>query len=299
MSSSNKNKTNKSKQKKDKRLKEIKNKNRIFIIVIFFITLLAFLLFGILKMNSSSYDNNKLMKIFEEKYSSNVTEIIFYNDSENNDDSTDLERGYLIQLSKDYDIDYFDLDISKLSNKDKEEINIKLGISGETPSIIVVQDKKVVAVQEGFIESHNLVSLLIKLNILKEGSKYKTIDNLVFIDYDKYDEIIREKKNAIIVVGKAACKYCESVKPIFNNISKAYKTNIYYLDLSDLKQDDAKKFFDKLPEQGYKEEKLETDGIFSTPTLLVIKKGKIDSYLESARSLEDYIDYLKENEMIK
>lgn len=291
------NRNSKSKKNKNSKITNEKNKKRIFIISILFILILAFLLFGILKLSSSS--NNNRIILFEEKYNSSTKEIIFYYDGQNIDDSINIEQGYLLQLKKDYSIDYFDLDISKMSSKDKEKIDSKLGISGKTPSIIVVQDKKIVAVQEGFIESHNLVSLFIKLNILKEDSKYKTVDNLVFIDYKQYKEIIENKKDSIIIVGKAACKYCESVKPIFNNISKAYKEDIIYLDLSDLSQDDIKDFFDEIPKQGYKEESLKKDGSFSTPTLFIIKRGKIDSYLEGARTLEEYVSYLKENKMIK
>ena len=297
MSSSKKNKNNYSKQNNNNKIEKVDNKNNVFIIVILLVVLLAFLLFGILKISSSN--NNNIMKQFEEKYNSNTMQILFYNDSKNNDDATDLERSYLIQLGKDYNIDFFDLDISKLSKKDKEEIDNKLGVSGEIPSIIIVKDKKIVAVQEGFIESHNLVSLLIKLKLLDKDSKYKNIDNLTFIDYDKYNEIIKSKDNAIIVVGKAACKYCESIKPIFNNISKAYKTDIYYLDLSDLKQESATKFFEEIVKQGYEDEELKEEGMFNTPTVLVVKKGKIDSYIQNARTLEEYIEYLKENKMIK
>lgn len=299
MSKDKNNKIIRGKQNKNRKLSKEKNKKNIFKLAILFIFMLAFLLFGILKINSSSNDNKKLMKKFEEKYNSSKMEILFYFDGQNVDDSITIEESYLIQLKKDYNIDYLELDVSKISKKDKENIDNKLGISGDTPSIIIVEDRKIVAVQEGFIESHNLVSLFIKLNILKKDCKYKTIDNLVFVNYDNYKELIEKKKDSIVVVGKAACKYCESVKPIFNNISKAYNEKINYLDLSDLSQNDIKEFFDEIPKQGYKEEKLKNDGSFNTPTLLILKNGKIDSYLEGARTLEEYVNYLKDNKMIE
>lgn len=295
---SKKNINNKRKQSNKSKLEVTKNKNRIFLGVLISITLLALFLFGILKITSSSH--NDIMTKFEEVYESDDEQIIFYNDSSTTDgDENSLENDYLIQIKKDFKIDYLDVDISKMNNKNIDDINNKLGISGKTPSIIVVKDKKIIAVNEGFIESHNLISFLVKANVLKEGDKYSKVDNLKFIDYDRYNEIIKEKKDSIVVVGKAACKYCESVKPILNNISKAYKVDINYLDLSDMKKEDAQDFFEKIPEQGYKEEKLENEGVFSTPTLFIIKKGKIDNYMQNARSLDEYVEYLKDNKMIK
>lgn len=295
---SKKNINNKRKQSNKSKLEVTKNKNRIFLGVLISITLLALFLFGILKITSSSH--NDIMTKFEEVYESDDEQIIFYNDSSTTYvDENSLENDYLIQIKKDFKIDYLDVDISKMNNKNIDDINNKLGISGKTPSIIVVKDKKIIAVNEGFIESHNLISFLVKANVLKEGDKYSKVDNLKFIDYDRYNEIIKEKKDSIVVVGKAACKYCESVKPILNNISKAYKVDINYLDLSDMKKEDAQDFFEKIPEQGYKEEKLENEGVFSTPTLFIIKKGKIDNYMQNARSLDEYVEYLKDNKMIK
>lgn len=299
----NTNKKTDNKQNIKKKINPSNEQKRNFEIIGFIcsIILLVLILFGILKINSNvKTESNNIMVKYEEAYSSEDLQIIYYyNSTETDNDENDIELKYLIQLSKDYNIDYLEVDISKLNDKNRQTIENQLGITGTTPSIVIVKNKKIVAVQEGFVESHNLVKFFIKVGLLDDDAKFSTIDNLTFIDYNKYLDLLDSEDNSIIIVGKAACKYCISVKPILNNISKAYKTEIYYLDLSDLEVNDAKEFFEKLPELGYDNEKLETDGVFSTPTLLIIKNGKISSYLENARSLEEYVEYLKENEMIE
>lgn len=189
--------------------------------------------------------------------------------------------------------------MSKLNTKNREEIESTLGINSVSPTTIVVKNKNIIAVQEGFIESNKLVDMFVDANLLEKGSKYVPVDNLKFIDYETYLKLLDNDDANVVIVGEAGCEYCISVKPILNNISKAYKIDINYLDVSDMNQEQLKEFFDRLPDLGYNNEKLETDGTFSMPTMLIIKDGKITSYLEEVKSLEEYISYLRENDIIE
>ena len=296
MSKNNKNKQNKTNQEK---LSNNKRKKQIISFTCIIILLILSLIVILISTNVKS-DSKNLMKQFNNYFSSDTEKVILYYDSKAEDSKENsIEKSYLSDLSKQFKIDFLTIDISLLNKKDKSTIENKLGISGTTPSVIVTKNEKIISVSDGFIESHNLVSLLISSNVLKEDSKYKNIDNLKFIDYKKYKELLEKKDSNIIVVGQSGCEYCNAVKPILNNISKAYKVNIYYFDVKDIDNNDLQKFFDELPKIGYDDESLETEGSFSMPTVLITKKGKITSFLQGQQSLEKYIKYFKEQNVIE
>lgn len=292
---------NKQKINKNKKLSNKQKRNFEIIGFICSILLLVFLLFVIVKISTNvKSESTKTMQTFNEAYTSDELNIIFYYDSNKTEDEEyEIQNRYLIDFKKSFKINYTEIDISKISEKNKNDINSKLGIAGTSPSIIIVKNEKVVATSEGFIESHNLLNLLKDVGLIDEDANYSQISNFKFINYKDYKKILKDKEINVIIVGKAACKYCMSAKPILNNISKAYKKEFKYLDLSDLSKDDVKAFFENIQKNGYDDESLKESGIFNTPTILLTKDGKIISYLSGYRELDYYIEYLKENKAIK
>lgn len=265
------------------------------------IVLLVLILIGILKINTKVKSETKdIMNEFNKYYSSEKMKVIYYYDSTSSDENIEgYELSYIIQISKDYKIDYLAIDMSLLNNKNREEIETSLGIRGISPTTVLVKNEKVVAVQEGFIESHNLVQLFIDAGLLDKDAKFSQIDNLKFINYEEYLDIFKSKDKHVVIIGQAACQYCISIKPIVNNISKAYKIDINYLDVTDLSSDEVKELFEEMPNLGYDNEELVEEQLFSMPTMLLVDDGKIISYLSDARSLEEYVNYLKENNFIE
>lgn len=303
----NKNKNNKSqrvnKQELNKKNK-INNQKKIIWQIVGFVFLIIFLvlaLFAILKLNSKAQSETKgIMDQFYQYYEAKENKILFYYNSTDLEDKTgEYELNYLIQIAKDYDIDYLTLDTSLLNSKNREEIINLLGISGTTPTTVVVNNKKIVAVQQGFIESHKLVEFLVTAKVLKKGSKYLPVDNLSFIDYNEYLNIVNNEYRNLVVIGESGCEYCIAAKPILNNISKGYKLKINYLDVTDLSKENLKELFDKLPDLGYDNEELKNNGTFNMPTLLIIDKGKITSYIDNVKSLDEYVSFLKKNDFIE
>ncbi len=277
-----------------------KTKKRLIIGVSSSIILLVLILLGTLSLTSKAKsDSKKMIDSFYKFYESKDYKVICYYDSKKEDNEAYFELDYLLQLSKQYGIEYTEVDSSKISEKNNNKIKKLLGIEGINPTTVVVRNKKIVAQQEGFIESNKLVELLIDAKVLDEGSKLKSIDNLKFIDYNKFKEIVEDDDTNVVVVGQSACKYCNSVKPILNNISKAYKMDINYFNVNEETTDNLKEFFAKLPDMGYDDEKLKSDETFYMPTVLIIKDNKIISYLQNEHTLEEYIDYFKENNIIE
>lgn len=300
---SNKKKTdNKQNNKKNTKLSNKQKKNFEIIGFISSILLLVFLLLIIFFNTKVKSSDKSIMKQFNNAYTSKETKLIFYHNTNEEDDNYTLnfiEEVYMRDVKKEYKIDYIDIDTSKLSENNKKDIENKLGISGVTPAVIVVNNRTVTGVSDGYIESHNLFKLLRITKLIGEDDTYSKISNLKFINYDEYKKELKDKKINVIIVGKAGCKYCMSVKPILNNISKAYKKEFKYLDLSDLKSDEVQQFFDDIQKKGYEEEDLKNSQIFNTPTVLITKEGKIKAYLSGAHELNEYIEFFKKNKAIE
>lgn len=295
-------KTNSKQNKKIEKKLTNENKRRFEIIgFTCSIILLLLLLVLILKINTSvKSETSNIMKNYSEYFESSDSKVIIYFNSQDDESGYALlEIEYLNQLSKDYKIDFLPVDISLLNKKNRDKIESELGIEEVSPTIVVVKDSQVLGVQKGFIESHNLVKFFIDVNILDKDAKYSAVDNLKFIDYNKYKELLNDKKKNVIIIGQAGCNYCKNAKSILNNVSKAYKIDIYYLDIDDIQRAEAQELFNELPNIGYNEKELTEEGNFSMPTLFIVKKGQIVSYLQELKSLDEYISYLKENEMIE
>lgn len=281
--------------------KTMNNQKKIRIIGLSFSIVLLLLLFGTLALNNYiKSDSRKLMSQFEETISSNESKVIFYYDSSNeNLIKENYELGYIISLSKEYNFEYLKVDRNLLSDISKEEIEDTLDIKGDKLAIVIVKNNKVIGTHEGYIESHRLVEFFIDNGLLKKGSKYSEIDNLKIISYSDYLNKIEESDKQIIVIGQSACEYCIKAKPILNNISKAYKVDIYYLDLTELNNVELKEFVNDLPKLGYDDEDFIENESFSLPTILLFEDKEIINYYKGIGKLHEYVKFLKEDKFIE
>lgn len=257
------------------------------------VLLVLALYFGIKKL-SKSEDSE-----FNKYYGSEKMSLIYYYDSTSSEETDALELEYIKQIVRDYKLNYVLLDAHGMSNKDKKEIETKLGIEDNIPVTAVTKNSNVLAINQKFVGSNKLVDFLIDAGMLSEGSTYKPTENLTFINYDDYVKILDQDEASIVVIGQISCPYCSASKQILSNIAKGYKITINYLDVNDFTREQAVEFVTNLPKLGYDNEKLITDGTFEMPTLFTIKDGKIADYVEGVKSLEEYISYFREQEFIK
>lgn len=299
MSKNKKTKLNKQTVEKQKTIKQ--NKWVKIVGLSISVILLVLVLFGLLKINANvKSESDKIMEQFNASYESEDANIIYYYDSTDTEsEEGTFELEYVKQISKDYKIDYMVIDKSKVKNKDLNNLYNTLGITGKIPTTIIVKNKNILAIQEGYKESNRLVDFMVEAKVLDEGSKYSAVDNLNFINYEEYQEILdKKKKSSIVIIGQPACEYCKRIKTYANNISKAYEVTINYLDVMELNGAERKEFFEKLPDLGYDDESLEAN-VFSMPTTFIIKDKKIVAYQSGAQSLEIFKEFLKENEVIE
>lgn len=104
---------------------------------------------------------------------------------------------------------------------------------------------------------------------VKEGNNKITIDDsddtttVEFIDYYDYKDIIDDKDDALVVVVREGCVYCEKYESVVEKIADNYSTPIYYYE---------------------SDGKIDVDG---TPTTFIIQEGKI------VKKIEGYYEYDK------
>lgn len=210
----------------------------------------------------------------------------------------EMQEPILEQIAKDYNLTYITIDSKKISKSDDEKIVDILENEGRTPTLAIVKNGEVKAKNIGYLEGYKLVEFLVKSEILDEKSTYKPEEGLTFINYEEFKEL---KKNGthVLVLGSATCDFCKAARPTLSNISKAYKIPIHYISLSYLTKEEVSKFSNDLKDMEYKDEKFVSTGNFPTPSLLVIKDGKVVSYLSGYQDSPDYVKYLKEQKIIK
>ncbi len=291
------------KKKKETKIEEKKpelkkyNTFQIGLIVLLTITILT--LCGVLLVQKIGIylDARKTMNEFNELYEGEEPSVIFYMST--NCVYCEMQQPILDQIAKDYDIDYLKIDKMNLSEKNLREIEEKLGLDGATPATVIVKDGEVVTGNTGYLDGYEYIKIFIDGGILDEGSKYKPEENLTFIDYQQFLELVETNEPVAITLGRAACDYCTAARPILSNISKAYDVPLYYLTLNYIPAEDRLALVDKLEEMDYDEEVFVKDGDFVTPATLIIEDGKVVSYQRELGNINIYTKLFKDYGIIE
>ncbi len=239
----------------------------------------------------------KLMKSFHEYMEKDDISIIYYN--RDGCEWCELETPILEQIVSDYDLDWLSIDYSKLTKKSRKEVVNTLEIEGKTPTTVVVQNGEVIAKNVGYIDGYKLVEFLIKAGALPEDATYTPEENLTFIEYDKFEELRKSKEPVAVTMGTSICNFCRTAKPIMSNIAKAYDIPLYYLTLTYLTQDERTAVYEELEEMGYDQEDFVKEEKLVTPTIFILQNGKIVSYLGGLQNVSIYVQYFKDQHIIK
>lgn len=253
------------------------------------LALIALVLIGVLvvdtlKQNGTIVNDEQkgIMTDFDKYYNSKERTVIYY--ASTSCSWCALLSPTLETISKDYDMDYYYVDTSKLGAKQRNEIMEKLEIEKHaTPITVVVENGKVISKQEGYVDGKEYVKFFIEAGMIPEDAVYSTEQYITFIDYDKYEELIT-KGSHIVVIGQTTCSHCIAIKPALNSVARDYDVTINYLNLTEMTQSESSAFFKSLETLGYDDEEfLETGGI-GTPLVLMIKNGKISSHFSGERT---------------
>lgn len=212
---------------------------------------------------------SKMLKEFDKAYNSEEKRVILYASATCH--FCEREKPIIKQIEEDYDLDIVKLDVSILTKKQRNEINEKLNIEGLTPTTAIVQNKKVLSIHEGYMDGPDYVEYLVENGILKEGSKYKPEDNLIFINYDELHEL----KDGIVIFGYTSNPDCNELKATMNNISKKYNVDIYYYNFGKLNEEQFYDSFDYIDEINTNDVDIYDGDDFVYPTMVILKNGSI------------------------
>lgn len=230
----------------------------------------------------SESESSKILDKFYEYYNNKKAKIIYYASSSCG--YCQLQSPIMEQIKEDYDIDYLDIDSTKLTNSDKKNILEKLGIDHATPTTVVVKNGKVIGKNIGYVDGGEMVDFLIKNGILKDDAVYTPEANLTFIDFSEYEDLIEESDQFIVTIGQTGCSHCIKTKPVLSTIAKEYDITINYLNLTDMTETEQSNFFESLKEIGYDDEEFLASGSFGTPLTLIIDDGQIVSHVDGENS---------------
>ncbi|MFA7688984.1 MAG: thioredoxin family protein [Bacilli bacterium] len=124
-----------------------------------------------------------------------------------------------------------------------------------------------------------------KEDVVKDTSKY-----LKDINYNNLVKLFDKKEDFILYVGSKNCSACERFTPNFIEVLEENKVNVYYLDLSMIKNDEYSTLQDYI-------------SISATPTVAFITEGEEESVnnriISGAVSTTYIYDKLKVNGYIK
>lgn len=238
----------------------------------------------------------EIMNEFDKYFNSEERTIIYY--ASPSCSYCTLQTPILETIAEDYDMDYYYLDSSKLGAKQRKEILEKLEIEHATPTTIVVENGKVINTAVGYTQGSDYVQFFKDSEILPEDAVYSAEQYITYVDYSEYKELISNNDTNIIVVGQTSCSHCIAFKPALNSVGEDYNLTINYLNLTDLSEDESNSFFDSLTAIEYNDEDFLEDGSFGTPLTLIVKNGKVKSYISGERTISQLVRELKKQGLI-
>ena len=225
------------------------------------------------KVTTEGKGSGEILDSFYKYMGSDDETVIYYGSSTCSYCS--LQTPIMKQIKEDYEMDYLYVDASKLSNDDQKEILKVLDIEGSTPTIAVVKDDEVIDVNVGYMDGKETVEFLKKNKILDEDATYKPEENLTFIDFNRYKELVNEDSLNVIVIGQTTCSHCIAVKPVLSRVAGNNNITINYLNLTEMSQDEQSELIENLKSIGYSD----ADNL-GTPLTLITKNNHLEGTIE-------------------
>lgn len=209
-----------------------------------------------------------------------------------------MEKPIFQNIVKDYGIEPFEIDASKLTQDELNEIITALGIEGSTPTTVVVKDNTIVARQNGYLDGKPYVAFLSENGVLPEDAVYNQETKLIDINYSEFKDLADRKEANIVLFDNIACSECAEVRSLLNDLATEHGFVVNYLSASYIQQEEIEPFLDTdLKELGYDEESYVEDESLKYPVLFVLKDNEIVDYI--LEDLEDKNETVEESDYTK
>lgn len=257
-----------------------------YVIVSIIIVLLLFVLYFI------SSDSNKVINLtssnFYNTVSNNNFSLVFYGEQTD----TNLEK--LANIRNEKNINVY---TSNISNDDYSTLFNK----EETPLFDFFIEGELLYTIKDEIDDQELDSLINKyfFNIIPDDEiSYKVLNTA-----NEYIKKVNSNKLTVAIFGYSECNYCTLYMPIFNDVAKKYKLNIYYFDRDNYDENEYDKIMDlnlTIPKECTMDNKETTfKNGFPKPMTIITKKGKVVDCIKGYVKEEDLVSKLKKVGVIK
>lgn len=262
------------------------------------LALIGFLVVDALKEEGiiTSEETNEVMKEFNSVFNSKERKVVFFASS--TCPYCEFQKPILETIAEDYDMEYLEIDAATLGAKQRQEIIEKLEIEGKTPTTVIVQNGKVIDVAQGYTEGRHYVKFFASNELIPEDAVYSKENNLTFIDYEGYEDLVDEKGTHIVVIGQTTCSHCIAIKPALNKVAGEYDLTINYLNLTEMSEDEYNDFTENLKEIKYNDPDFVEKGEFGTPLTLIIENGKVKDYISGQRTNSQLVREFKKAGLI-
>ena len=202
----------------------------------------------------------------------------------------DLYQDELSYMKSNYELEYYEVDIKKLTEKQLSELLYILEIDGSTfgtPHMTYVKDGKVIEQ----LSSYNTADDLFAFSQKHEQISLEASLPVNYISFDEYKETIKSKTPEVIVLGQTGCGYCVAARPVLDSVVEDYDVKINYFNISKFTlQEEKDEFTASLK---YLEENQ-----IGTPLMLIVKNGEVIASLENLNTKEKYVEFLRTNKII-
>lgn len=189
-----------------------------------------------------------------------------------------------------YEFSYSYLNTENLVEKDFYEMLDILDISSDkfgTPTLVFAKDGKITETLIGYIDERQLLDELQEHGFVSEKEEYI----LSYLDFKSLKDTIKSKQKSVIIVGQSTCSYCIRFKPILFKVAEQEGITINYINYNEIEEIEELETYLKQFEV--------FQGEWGTPLTLITQNGKILGTLNGYRSQVQFLEFLKDNELIK
>lgn len=110
------------------------------------------------------------------------------------------------------------------------------------------------------------------------------------ISYSDYNTMVEDENTFILVVSREGCSYCESFRPIIDEVSKEEQIPVYIVDLATFTEDEATAFTES--------NSFLKRGDWGTPTTLVLKGTEVIDTLAGYTEKDSLIEFFNETVVV-
>ncbi len=228
------------------------------------------------------------------KYLQNPETTVFYIGKENCSYCKMYEL-VLDSIHNEYGVDFGYIDMEKLSSSELNSVLDTIGVEKEkfgTPTTVITKNGEVLKSHVGYLLREDLFEMLKEVGLIPASAELtEEFPEITKTSYEEYESLIHGKERVFLAIGQTYCMHCIEAKPSLNEIAKEYGIKVYYLNYTDISEEERAAFNRSLP-YFIENEK------WGTPLFLIVEDGELVDVTSGFSTKEKLVEFLKKNLMI-